>query len=185
MVSASEAVAAAARAAGEAVPAMAAAADETIERALRAMAARLLDAVDPILAASARDQSAAEADGMSGGLLDRLRLDQARVEAMAAQLTLLADVPAPSRRRHVRDLGGGLVLEEWQRPVGGIGANFEARPNVVVDVASQLVKSRNAGVLRTGSAALESAAALMDHVVGPALTDAGLPASAIQLVRVR
>ena len=65
-----------------------------------------------------------------------------------------------------------------------IGANFEARPNVVVDVASQLIKSRNAGVLRTGSAALRSAAALTDLVVAPALRDAGLSPAAIQLVRV-
>jgi glutamate-5-semialdehyde dehydrogenase len=183
--SASEAVAAAARAASAAAPAMAAATDETIERALRAMASRLTDAIEPVLAANAADQAAAETAGMSGGLLDRLRLDKARVEAMAAQLTLLAEVAAPPRRRHVRDLDGGLVLEEWQRPVGVIGANFEARPNVVVDVASQLVKSRNAGVLRTGSAAIGSAIALMDHVVGPALADAGLPDAAIQLVRVR
>ena len=55
-----------------------------------------------------------------------------------------------------------------------IGANFEARPNVVVDIASQLIKSRNAGVLRTGSAALGSAVALVDEVVAPALADAGL-----------
>ena len=59
------------------------------------------------------------------------------------------------------DLDGGLVLEEWRRPVGVIGANFEARPNVTVDVASQLIKSHNAGVLRTGSAALASAAILV------------------------
>jgi glutamate-5-semialdehyde dehydrogenase len=65
-----------------------------------------------------------------------------------------------------------------------IGANFEARPNVVVDVASQLLKSRNAGVLRTGSAAIGSAAALLDEVIAPALRTAGLDPAAIQLVRV-
>ena len=63
------------------------------------------------------------------------------------------------------------------------GANFEARPNVVVDIASQLLKSRNAGVLRTGSAALGSAAALLDEVIAPALGAAGLDPAAIQLVR--
>lgn len=84
----------------------------------------------------------------------------------------------------MRDLPDGLELQEWRRPVGVIGANFEARPNVVVDIASQLVKSRNAGVLRTGSSAIRSAAALVDEVVGPALTAAGLDAAAVQLVRV-
>ena len=68
----------------------------------------------------------------------------------------------PSSKK-LRDLPGGLVLTEVSRPVGVIGANFEARPNVVVDIASQLVKSRNAGVLRTGSAALRSAIALADR----------------------
>jgi glutamate-5-semialdehyde dehydrogenase len=122
---------------------------------------------------------------MSGGLLDRLRLDPSRLSGMAAQITALADVPAEPTRQRVRDLDGGLVLEEWRRPVGVIGANFEARPNVAVDVASQLIKSHNAGVLRTGSAALASASALVDHVVAPALVEAGLPAEAIQLVRSR
>ena len=83
----------------------------------------------------------------------------------------------------VRELPGGLVAEEQRRPVGVIGANFEARPNVVADIASQFIKSRNAGVLRTGSAALRSAIALADEVVAPALADAGLDPAAIQLVR--
>jgi glutamate-5-semialdehyde dehydrogenase len=68
--------------------------------------------------------------------------------------------------------------------VGVIGANFEARPNVVVDIASQFVKSRNAGVLRTGSAAIRSAIALADEVIAPALGAAGLDPAMIQLVRV-
>jgi glutamate-5-semialdehyde dehydrogenase len=75
-----------------------------------------------------------------------------------------------------------LRLIERRRPVGVVGATFEARPNVVVDVASQLVKSRNAGVLRTGSAALRSALALREQVIAPALADAGLDPDAVQLV---
>ena len=84
----------------------------------------------------------------------------------------------------MRELPGGLLLEERRRPVGVIGANFEARPNVVVDIASQFVKSRNAGVLRTGSAAIRSAVALADEVIAPALAAAGLDPAMIQLVRV-
>ena len=102
---------------------------------------------------------------------------------MASQLRTLADVPHPQWRRVVRELPDAVV-EEHRRPVGVIGANFEARPNVVVDVASQLLKSRNAGVLRTGSAAIRSAAALVDHVLAPSLADAGLDPAAVQLVRV-
>src|SRR6202041_4148740 len=89
---------------------------------------------------------------------------------------------APAARK-IRDLPGGLVLTERSRPVGVIGANFEARPNVVVDIASQLVKSRNAGVLRTGSAALRSAIALADEVIAPSLAGAGLDPAAVQLIR--
>jgi glutamate-5-semialdehyde dehydrogenase len=164
---------------------MASADEPAIDAALRGMARLLTQTSDVVLKANAEDVDAATAGGMSGGLLDRLRLDPARLSAMAAQITALADVPAESVRRRVRDLDAGLVLEEWRRPVGVIGANFEARPNVAVDVASQLVKSHNAGVLRTGSAALTSASALVDHVVAPALASAGLPAEAIQLVRSR
>jgi len=77
---------------------------------------------------------------------------------------------------------GGLQLLERRRPVGVIGVNYEARPNVTIDVASQLLKSRNAGVLRTGSAAIGSALALHEHVIAPALADAGLDPDAIQIV---
>jgi glutamate-5-semialdehyde dehydrogenase len=103
---------------------------------------------------------------------------------MADQLLELAEVPAEPDTRVIRELPGGLVAQERRRPVGVIGANFEARPNVVADIASQLIKSRNAGVLRTGSAALRSAIALADHVVAPALDDADLDPDAIQLIRV-
>src|SRR5215469_10082175 len=91
--------------------------------------------------------------------------------------------PRGQRRRRLRDLPGGFFLEVRRVPVGVIGANYEARPNVTVDVASQLLKSRNAGVLRTGAAALRSATALFDHVISPALEHAGLDPGALQLVR--
>jgi glutamate-5-semialdehyde dehydrogenase len=178
-------VAEAVRAAHAAAPAIAAAPEHVIEATLRGMARLLTQAHDVVLKANAEDSRAAAAAGMSGGLLDRLRLDRPRLAAMAAQITALAEIPPEPVRRPVRELDHGLVLEEWRRPVGVIGANFEARPNVTVDVSSQLVKSRNAGVLRTGSAALASAAALLDHVVAPALAGAGLPSDAIQLVRAR
>ncbi|HWG14014.1 MAG TPA: aldehyde dehydrogenase family protein, partial [Streptosporangiaceae bacterium] len=153
-------------------------------RALRAMAGRLGRAREEIRAANDEDMRAAQESGLSGPLRDRLRLDGARLKGMADQLLELAEVPAEPDTRVIRDLPGGLVARERRRPVGVIGANFEARPNVVADIASQLIKSGNAGVLRTGSAALRSAIALADHVVAPALDDAGLDPDAIQLVRV-
>jgi glutamate-5-semialdehyde dehydrogenase len=119
---------------------------------------------------------------MSAGLLDRLRLSPERLDAMASALDLLASTPHSPRSAVIRDLPGGLRLFERRRPVGVIGANYEARPNVTIDVASQLVKSRNAGVLRTGGAALGSATALVRSVIAPALEDVSLDPAAIQLV---
>ena len=184
------AAAAAVRAAGEAArraaPSLARAPEEAISAALRAMADRLgrdPGAAGVVRAANEEDMRAAEVAGLTGALRDRLRLDDTRLKAMAASLLELAGVPAEPASRVVRELPGGLVAEERHRPVGVIGANFEARPNVVADIASQLIKSRNAGVLRTGSAALRSAIALADEVVAPALADAGLDPAAIQLVR--
>jgi glutamate-5-semialdehyde dehydrogenase len=177
------AVGAAARAARTAAPSLATASDGAIDAALGAMAAALQDAAPAILAANEQDMRAAQDSGLPAGVRDRLRLDDARLKSMAAQLEILAGVAPEPVYRKVRDLPGGLVLSERRRPVGVIGANFEARPNVVVDIASQLVKSRNAGVLRTGSAALRSAVALADAVIAPALAQAGLDPAAVQLIR--
>jgi glutamate-5-semialdehyde dehydrogenase len=178
-----KAVEEAARAARATVPGLAVVPDGRLDDALRAMAGLLGRRAAEVLAANAEDVRAAQAGGVREALLDRLRLDTTRLEAIAGQLRALAEVPAEPSRRTIRELSGGLRLEECRRPVGVIGANFEARPNVVVDIASQFVKSRNAGVLRTGSAAIRSAIALADAVIGPALGQAGLDPAMIQLVR--
>jgi glutamate-5-semialdehyde dehydrogenase len=180
--SVSSVVASCASAAYRAAPSLAAAPDSAIDGALAAMAARLRSSVDALMAANSADVSAAESGGMSAGLLDRLRLSPERLESMASALDLLAGTPHPPRSEFVRDLPDGLKLYERRRPVGVIGANYEARPNVTIDVASQLVKSRNAGVLRTGGAALGSATALLSLVVAPSLADVSLDPTAIQLV---
>ena len=154
-----------------------------LDEALRSIATYLLRRADVVIAANADDVRAAKAQRLADAFVDRLTLDARRVEAMADQLRTLADVPAEPARSYVRDLPDGLELHEWRRPVGVIGANFEARPNVVVDIASQLIKSRNAGVLRTGSSAIKSAAVLIDEVVGPAMAASGLDPAVIQLLR--
>src|ERR1700689_668406 len=182
---ADKAVEAAARAARGTVADLAAAPDEQLDDALRAIADQLGRRADAVLAANGADIVAARADGVRDALLDRLRLDPERIDAIAQQLWALADVPAEPTQRTIRDLSDGLVLAERHRPVGVIGANFEARPNVVVDIASQFVKSRNAGVLRTGSAAIRSAIALADEVIAPALGDSGLDPALIPLVILR
>jgi glutamate-5-semialdehyde dehydrogenase len=180
--SAAQVVAACARQAQRAARILATASDQAIDAALDAMAQRLTGSAAEVLAANSADIAAAEQSGMSQALIDRLRLEQARLDDMAGQLALLARIPFPARDRVLEDRPDGLRLIERRRPVGVVGATFEARPNVTVDVASQLVKSRNAGVLRTGSAALRSALALCEHVLAPALTDAGLDPDAVQLV---
>jgi glutamate-5-semialdehyde dehydrogenase len=173
----------AARAARDTVANLASVPDRQLDHALRAMAEHLGLHAAEVLAANAEDVRAARADGIRDALADRLRLDDARLSGIAGQLRALADIPAEPSRRTIRDLPDGLRLEECRRPVGVIGANFEARPNVVVDIASQFVKSRNAGVLRTGSAAIRSAIALADQVIAPALSQAGLDPAMIQLIR--
>jgi glutamate-5-semialdehyde dehydrogenase len=170
-------------AAAAGAPSVAAAPGAVIDQALRAMAGRLTARAPALLAANAADVAAGERAGLGAGLLDRLRLDEARITEMARQLGLLADAPFPPELTPLGELAGGLELAERRVPVGVIGANFEARPNVTIDVASQLLKSRNAGVLRTGGAALRSAIALFDEVIAPATQAAGLDPGAFQLVR--
>jgi glutamate-5-semialdehyde dehydrogenase len=165
-----------------AAPDLAMADPATLDGVLRDMAAAL-EGNEKVLAANEADMDAAAENGLPTAMRDRLRLDEQRLTAMAGQLRVLADVRHEPDTRHLRDLPGGLTVSERRRPVGVIGANFEARPNVTIDIASQLIKSRNAGVLRTGSAALRSAIALTDHIIAPALSGRGLDPKAIGLVR--
>ena len=169
---AQKAVIAGGEAARASAASLAQASGDVINQALREMAARLTERAPEILAANAGDMADGAAAGLGQGLLDRLRLDPGRMQEMARQIGLLADAPFPAETTPLGNLpggpsGGGLRLAERRVPVGVIGANFEARPNVTIDIASQLLKSRNAGVLRTGGAALLSAAALADQVIAP------------------
>lgn len=179
---ADEVLAGLARRASEAADSLAEASDEQLAVALAAMAERLTATRSELAAANEQDVRAAEAAGMTPALLDRLRLGAGRLDELAANLHLLADTAPMPRETKVRDLPDGLTLLERRRPVGVIGVNYEARPNVTIDVASQLIKSRNAGVLRTGSAAIASAKALHQHVIAPSLTTAGLDPDVIQVV---
>lgn len=171
-----------ARAAKAAAPSLATASDGAIDAALTAMGRLLVEGREAVLEANRADVAKARDEGMSAGLLDRLTITEERLTGMAEQLRLLAGAPHQERSVPVSTLDGGLRLVERRRPVGVIGANYEARPNVTVDVASQLVKSRNAGVLRTGSAALGSAQRLLNVVIAPALAEAGIDSDVVQLV---
>jgi glutamate-5-semialdehyde dehydrogenase len=168
-----------ARAAGEAVPALR---DDPVSEALRTAGTLVRERRAEVLFANAADVDAAT-DRVDEGTLDRLRLDDARVEGLARQLEAMAEVEPLPREAGSWTLPNGLRVSERRIPIGAVGANFEARPNVALDVAGQLLKSLNAAVLRTGGAALGTVTVLVDDVLRPALVTAGLPPGAVGLVR--
>src|SRR5438067_11863916 len=154
--------------------------DEGVARELELAAELVAGRRDAIVRANTADVAAADLDE---GALDRLRLDDARIAALADQLAQLAALPPLEREDETWSLDNGLRVSLRRIPIGAVGANFEARPNVAVDVAGQLLKSLNAGVLRTGGAALRTVTMLVDDVLRPALADADLPPEAVGLVR--
>jgi glutamate-5-semialdehyde dehydrogenase len=162
--------------------ALAALSDEGAGAALREAAALVSERRDEILAANEADFEAARQQ-LDEGTLDRLRLDERRVGALAEQLEAMAGLEPLEREVRSWTLPNGLRVSEHRVPIGTVGANFEARPNVALDVAGQLLKSLNAGVLRTGGAALRTVSVLVDEVLRPGLERAGLPPEAVGLVR--
>ena len=167
-----------AAAAAAAVPLLA---DDAVTDALNGAARLVGERRDAIAAANAADVEAA--GGLDAGSLDRLRLDATRIESLAEQLAQLAALPPLERDEDGWQLENGLNVSVRRIPIGAVGANFEARPNVSIDVAGQLLKSLNAAVLRTGGAALRTVTVLVDEVLRPALDAAGLPAAAVGLAR--
>ncbi|MBM7024777.1 glutamate-5-semialdehyde dehydrogenase [Clavibacter zhangzhiyongii] len=152
------------------------------DAALEAIAAALLAATDHVVAANAEDLAAGRASGLAAGLLDRLALDARRVDALADAVAGIRRLDDPLG--HVvrgRTLPNGLLLSQVRVPFGVVGAIYEARPNVTVDIAALALRSGNAVVLRGGSAALRTNAVLVDVMRG-ALDAAGLPADAVQTV---
>ena len=155
--------------------------DDAVAHALARAAELARERRRAIGAANTADLDAAQS--LDEGARDRLRLDGARIDALAEQLAQLAALPPLERMEDGWRLEDGLRVEVRRIPIGAVGANFEARPNVALDVAGQLLKSLNAAVLRTGSAALRTVTVLVDDVLRPALADAGLPPDAVGLVR--
>ena len=156
--------------------------DEPVAAALSQAAALVRERADEILAANEADFEIA-ATRLDEGMLDRLRLDRTRVDALAGQVEAVAAIEPLEREITSRTLKNGLQISERRIPIGVVGANFEARPNVALDVAGQLLKSLNTAVLRTGGAALRTVTVLVDEVLRPALEAGGLPAGAVGLVR--
>ncbi len=159
---------------------------------LRAMAAALRKATPEILAANALDMAAASGNTGGGGgpsakvlsaaMLDRLRLDETRVEAMAAGIEQVATLPDPVGNvidSWVRP--NGLRIEQVRVPIGTIGIIYESRPNVTADAAALCFKTGNATILRGGSEAIQSNLAIT-RALQAGGAPAGLPEHAIQLI---
>ncbi len=150
--------------------------------ALKLAAQALRDAEGEILAANALDVAAGEARGLSGAMLDRLRLDSKRLEGVAQAVENVADLPDPVGQildRTTRP--NGLVLSRIRIPVGLIGIIYESRPNVTADAAALCVRAGNAVLLRGGSEAVHSNRAI-HAALASGLAAGGIPAEAVQLV---
>jgi glutamate-5-semialdehyde dehydrogenase len=177
-----EAVLDTARRAREAATVLAPLSRASKDNALHAMADALGKRTPEILEANASDVARARADGTSAGLVDRLTLDEHRLADIATALRGVADLPDPVGEvvRGSR-LPNGLELRQVRVPLGVVGIVYEARPNVTVDAAGLCLKSGNAVLLRGSASAYDSNTALV-AVMQDALADAGLPATAVQLV---
>ncbi len=152
------------------------------DQGLRAIGAALLERKAQILAANAKDVEAGRANGTSAALLDRLTLNDARIEALAGALENLAGLPDPvGNVVRGQTLPNGLRLRQVNVPIGVVAAIYEARPNVTVDIAGLALKSGNAVILRGGTAAASTNEALI-MVLRDALESVGLPADAVQTV---
>jgi glutamate-5-semialdehyde dehydrogenase len=145
---------------------------------LREMATSIRSRVPALLAANALDLEAGKAKGLSSAMLDRLKLDETRIEAMALGIEQVATLPDPV----------GQVLDDWTRPngirieqvrvpIGTIGIIYESRPNVTADAAVLCFKTGNATILRGGSEAIHS-----NRAIAEALSTASTPPHAIQLI---
>ncbi len=153
--------------------------------ALRAAAAAVRARQQDILAANARDLAEAEGGDLAPALRDRLALDPKRVEAVAAGLEAIADLPDPVGRSLARwTRPNGLDIERVAVPLGVIGIVYESRPNVTADAGGLALKSGNAAILRGGRESFYSSRALV-AALGKGLRATGLPEDAIQLVPTR
>ncbi len=149
---------------------------------LQTAARTLLNRVDEILAANQEDIETARSKGTSDAMVDRLALDQARIEGIAGGLTQVAGLPDPvGEVLRGRTLGNGLKLRQIRVPLGVVGIVYEARPNVTVDAFGLALKSGNAVILRGSKSAARSNAALV-AILRDVLTSCGAPADGVQLI---
>ncbi len=150
--------------------------------ALEQAAAAIRAGSAAILAANMRDMARARAAGLSGAMLDRLRLDEARIAAMADGVAAVAALADPvGQLIDSRERPNGLALSRVRVPIGVIGIVYESRPNVTADAAALCVMAGNAAILRGGSEAVDSNRAIHAALIA-GLAAGGVPGDAVQLV---
>jgi len=155
---------------------------EIKNKALHNISADILSKQKEILAANQIDYKEAQASGMNAAMLDRLMLDAGRLQAIAADVLSVAALPDPvGEQFDMRTLPNGLLLGKRRVPLGVIGAIYESRPNVTIDISVLCLKSGNAIILRGGREAVHSNSALA-KVVQEAATRAGVPDGAVQFI---
>ncbi len=155
---------------------------EIKNKALHNISADILAKQKEILAANQIDYKEAQASGMNAAMLDRLMLDSGRLQAIASDVLAVAALPDPvGEVFEMRTLPNGLQLGKKRVPLGVIGAIYESRPNVTIDISVLCLKSGNAIILRGGREAVHSNSALA-RVVQDAATRAGVPDGAVQLI---
>jgi glutamate-5-semialdehyde dehydrogenase len=173
------AIGAAARAAARA---MREAGDEAKTKALKVAAAAIRSRAAEILDANKGDIEAAKAANMPANMIDRLALNEARIEAMAQGIETVAALPDPVGREMARwSRPNGLDIARVATPIGVIGIIYESRPNVTADAGALALKSGNVAILRGGSDSIRSSGAIQ-KAMAEGLRAAGLPETAIQVV---
>ena len=173
------------RAARKAARALALSSGATRDKALHAGASSLRAHMADILAANAQDVADAVARGTAGSFIDRLTLNEARVEAMARGLEDIAALPDPiGKVLAAFDRPNGLKIERVATPLGVVGVIYESRPNVTADAGGLCLKAGNVAILRGGSESFRSTQAIHACLI-EGLRAAGLPEAAISLVPTR
>jgi glutamate-5-semialdehyde dehydrogenase len=151
-------------------------------QALNGLADALAAHEDEILAANARDVERGRSDGLAAAALDRLTLNAERLAAIAKDVRNVASLPDPvGEMIEMRTLPNGLMVGKMRAPFGVIGAIYENRPNVTVDIASLCLKAGSATILRGGKEALQSNIVL-GRVVEGAFAAAGVPGGSAQII---
>ncbi|MFW6150087.1 MAG: glutamate-5-semialdehyde dehydrogenase [Chloroflexota bacterium] len=155
---------------------------EVKDRALGSVGDALVRRQDEILAANREDYRDAQTSGLSAPMLDRLLLDEGRIASMASDVRAIAALPDPvGEVMEMRSLPNGLLLGKRRVPLGVIGAIYESRPNVTIDISSLCLKSGNAVILRGGRETIRSNMALA-RVAQEACREAGVPEGCLQLI---